>query len=458
MVLREGVHILIVLSHIISMDCLMRLQSVQYVLRTLQDHSLSSADTHEDRFLVDFLLFLVATCKDAEEMVLRSRFLLGQLPKVLGTTLLQELAYNRARKGLPDHALESSRWGQSIPDLGTCSLEPLAARNPRKVDVTREFVMNLESPSVCLNKRESFCNKFALKFQKPKGQLECGVPLVGLRAMEHAKSTLEDFCKSYFMFHDMDACNTDHLFRYLPALQFVESYIYQLDRENEERLLSHPGDEVLHQVSDKDVVLEISTSENPFGPLEAALAERNWLTERIENEFKDGREYWALELALCRALIMKEKISISDVLKASRLKSFDYRVLNLLLYRLTNKLVDEMHMEFLSVSEFLVEVSDDLFDYEDDVWKNNFNILRMFVRIYGQTDAPSMLVGCISEAEEKYQLLLKKLEPGLATRYQRRCKEAVIEGGNASKHSMGTWIIPPLILDEEAYRSQVNAH
>eukprot|EP00249_Psilotum_nudum_P011299 c23088_g1_i2 orf=484-1761(-) len=425
MVLREGVHILIVLSHIISMDCLMRLQSVQYVLRTLQDHSLSSADTHEDRFLVDFLLFLVATCKDAEEMVLRSRFLLGQLPKVLGTTLLQELAYNRARKGLPDHALESSRWGQSIPDLGTCSLEPLAARNPRK---------------------------------KPKGQLECGVPLVGLRAMEHAKSTLEDFCKSYFMFHDMDACNTDHLFRYLPALQFVESYIYQLDRENEERLLSHPGDEVLHQVSDKDVVLEISTSENPFGPLEAALAERNWLTERIENEFKDGREYWALELALCRALIMKEKISISDVLKASRLKSFDYRVLNLLLYRLTNKLVDEMHMEFLSVSEFLVEVSDDLFDYEDDVWKNNFNILRMFVRIYGQTDAPSMLVGCISEAEEKYQLLLKKLEPGLATRYQRRCKEAVIEGGNASKHSMGTWIIPPLILDEEAYRSQVNAH
>jgi hypothetical protein len=46
------------------------------------------------------------------------------------------------------------------------------------------------------------------------------------------------------------------------------------------------------------------------------------------------------------------------------LKSFDYRVLNLLLYKLRGEEVNELHMDFLSISEFLVEVADDLFDYE----------------------------------------------------------------------------------------------
>jgi hypothetical protein len=51
-------------------------------------------------------------------------------------------------------------------------------------------------------------------------------------------------------------------------------------------------------------------------------------------------------------------------MRAIHLKSFDYRVLNLLLYKLRGEEVNELHMDFLSISEFLVEVADDLFDYE----------------------------------------------------------------------------------------------
>jgi hypothetical protein len=115
-------------------------------------------------------------------------------------------------------------------------------------------------------------------------------------------------------------------------------------------------------------------------------------------------------------------------MEAIHLKSFDYRVLNLLMYRLTGQQVNEVHMEFLSISEFLVEISDDLYDYEDDVMNNTFNILRMFAAIYGPSEAPKMLAKCIGEAEEKYERFSKKLDPTLSGSYWRRCEEATKEG------------------------------
>lgn len=142
-------------------------------------------------------------------------------------------------------------------------------------------------------------------------------------------------------------------------------------------------------------------------------------------------------------------------MRAIHLKSFDYRVLNLLLYQLRGEEVNDMHMEFLSASEFLVEVSDDLFDYEDDVLENSFNILRMFNGIYGASAAPAMLAKVITEAEEKYDNLLKALDPELSLNYQKRCEEATKEGGKTSGPSLGTWSIPPVIEDEELYRSDV---
>ncbi|KAH9318057.1 hypothetical protein KI387_019826, partial [Taxus chinensis] len=66
-----------------------------------------------------------------------------------------------------------------------------------------------------------------------------------------------------------------------------------------------------------------------------------------------------------------------------------------------------------------------MYDYEEDVLNNNFNVLRMFAKLYGPSKAPSMLARYISEAEDKYQKLLNQLHPSLASAYQKRCEEAV---------------------------------
>ncbi|KAA8546787.1 hypothetical protein F0562_003216 [Nyssa sinensis] len=320
--------------------------------------------------------------------------------------------------------------------------------------------------------------------------------LVGLDAMQRANSTLEDFCRSYFMFHEMDVTQPQSIFRYLPMLSFTESYIYQLDRLNEKLpyFSTSGGFPVLERGS--DVMQEANRSwsvkfvelfrTNPFGPLVVPLAHHGLLTERsnllltfflegkkgakacplslvilsvlygfrIREEFRSGEEYWALERKLCCSLTSKKEISLEDVMRAIHLKSFDFRVLNLLLYQLRGEKVNELHMEFLSVSEFLVEVSDDLFDYEDDVLENNFNILRMFVGIYGASTAPAMLAKCITDDEEKYEHLLKSLDSKLSMNYQKRCEEATKEGGKIIGPSLGTWSIPPVIEDEDLYRSE----
>lgn len=280
--------------------------------------------------------------------------------------------------------------------------------------------------------------------------------MVGLDSMQDANSTLEDFCRSYFMFHGLDVRKPQSIFKYLPILSFTESYIYQLDRMNE-KLLQTPtnGESVFGGIYDKDTQLLISCiSKNPFRPLMTLLELKGLSTHRIREELRQGEEYWALERKLCHALVNKEEILVEDVMTAIHLKSFDYRVMNLLLYKLRGEKVEELHMEFLSVSEFLVEVADDLYDYEDDVLENNFNVLRMFVRIYGASTAPAMLAKCISEAEDKYDSLLKSLDPCLSLSYQKRCEEATKEGGMISGHAHGTWNIPTVIIDEELYRSK----
>ncbi|KAL2906128.1 ATP synthase subunit b 2 [Bienertia sinuspersici] len=259
--------------------------------------------------------------------------------------------------------------------------------------------------------------------------------LVGLDAMQRANSTLEDFCRSYFMFHGMDVEGPESIFKYLPVLSFTESYIYQLDTLNEKMVNVTTAKEAIQDRRSNEEANSTSTSRfnkdfesDPFRPLKLLLQHHGLLTERIREELSFGVEYWALERRLCGAPKQVE-ISIEDALRAIHLKSFDYRVLNLLLYQLRGE--------------------------EEDVVENNFNILRMFVRIYGASAAPTMLAKSIAEAEEKYEKLSKALDPQLSSSYHKRCEEATKEGGKISGFSLGSWTIPPLIVDEELYRSSM---
>lgn len=164
--------------------------------------------------------------------------------------------------------------------------------------------------------------------------------MIRLDAMQRANSTLEDFCRSYFMFHGMDVNAPQSIFRYLPMLSFTESYIYQLDTWNE-KMLHIPtngntvvgGSNVEKNRSGIIKLMEVFQTD-PFRPLVLLFEHHGLLTERIREELRCGEEYWDLERKLCCLLLTKNKVSIEDVMRAIHLKSFDYRVLNLLLYQL----------------------------------------------------------------------------------------------------------------------------
>ncbi|KDP29710.1 hypothetical protein JCGZ_18645 [Jatropha curcas] len=399
------------------MEELRKLEEVQRMLTFMQSHGIvSSSNNDSNRFLANLILLLINPCGDLD-LNDKCSLTLEHLPKI-STSFLDEasLLFNR--------------------------------KAPVQMEGYHEsYAANISSP---VSDRKD--NKLRQKNFED-------IAAVVLDAMQRANSTLEDFCRSYFMFHGMDINSPQSVFKYLPVLSFTEGYIYQMDSLNEKIVNLATNKVVLERVHEMQEGNENCMAKymdvfktDPFRPLVHRLECHGLLTDRIMEEFKCGEEYWALERKLCSALANQKEVSVEDVMKAIHLKSFDYRVLNLLLYQLRREKVNDLHMEFLSISEFLVEVSDDLFDYEDDVLENNFNILRMFVRIYGASKAPVRLAKCIAEAEEKYDSLLKTLEPQLSSSYQRRCEEATKEGGKISGHPLGTWNIPPLILDEELHR------
>nr|VDD34157.1 unnamed protein product [Brassica oleracea] len=396
------------------MEELRRLEKLQSVVSAVSSRGLLTSD-HESssRFISELVLFLVQPCGDLDiesKLVLVSDF----VPKVSGRFL--------------DEISRSIQRDDDSKPLITSSVES------QKSCVKRSVMDNVDP------------------YASEKAQED--VAMVGVDAMKRANSTLEDFSRSYFMFHHLEVSEPQSIFRYLPVLSFTESYIYQMDALNEKIVRESACEsQVTCSSHGWNAESRVLFETDPLKPLGDVLEREGLLTQRIQQEFESGKEYWALERKLCHALSNKNKICVEDVMRAIHLKSFDYRVLNLLLYKLRGVEVNELHMEFLSVSEFLVEVADDLFDYEDDVLENSFNVLRMFVGIFGPSNAPTELAKRISAAEEKYEEIMKSLDPHLSSNYQRRCEEATKEGGKVSGPSLGTWNIPAVISDEDAYRA-----
>ncbi|URE47490.1 hypothetical protein MUK42_25141 [Musa troglodytarum] len=385
------------------METLQKLERVQSMLSLMEARGLSSSHRDADRFLADFILFLVQPCGTltVED---RCRIISDFLPKTSSEVL--EEAFIFANK------------------------EDIEKKENIGYDLKFHCQQIHTGPSL----QYSVENDLDIHLSKIEE-----TPMIGLDAMKRANSTLEDFCRSYFMFHGLDASKPREIFKYLPILSFTESYIYQLDTLNEKALhlsskvAKSPTTELnnLTHLCNDVTYHTVRNNANEFccaDPLIRLLQCEGLLSDRIRKELNSGIEYWALERKLCHALSGKKKILMEDIMKAIHLKSFDYRVLNLLLCQLGGQ--------------------------EDDVVENSFNILRMFVGIYGASTAPSMLAKCIAEAEEKYERLIRTLDPELSSGYRRRCEEATREGGVTSGHAFGTWNIPPVIGDEESFRME----
>lgn len=260
---------------------------------------------------------------------------------------------------------------------------------------------------------------------------------ITFNGLRKARSTLTDFAKSYLIFHSISELA---FFDWLDVLVYVECMIYQLDEQNEELGLAESKPPLM---TDKINFTQALRELPVLKTLVDVLKELDLYDHRIEAELRSGLEYWRIErhLANCQAT----EISIDLAKKALRSKSFDYRILNLLVYNLRKESPNLAHLRFLRVSELFVELNDDLFDYEDDVSKKSFNIYRYFVMVYG-SKAPMEMVKYISEVERQYADVEKTLEPGLRNKYRLRCQSAMKED------SGWKWEIPTPILDEEEFR------
>ena len=112
-------------------------------------------------------------------------------------------------------------------------------------------------------------------------------------------------------------------------------------------------------------------------------------------------------------------------------------------------------MAFLATSEILVELGDDLVDYERDIAANTFNTFRCFLALYGQQDGPDKLRTRIRAAEADYAAGLLVLEEHLAALWQRRGTSVRRHGAGSERGAGGgDWVLPPPI-DEKSEGSAI---
>ncbi|KAK9839710.1 hypothetical protein WJX81_007737 [Elliptochloris bilobata] len=270
--------------------------------------------------------------------------------------------------------------------------------------------------------------------QESDGKAADLVPTISYMALRRARTTIEDFVQSYFSYHDLRV--PEDFFRLLDIMIFVEGTIYAMDEENE-RLAAEGKVEATHVLQGERVLLRV-------------LRRRRLLTPQLEAQLRQGKEYWRMERELCAAMLQHPggrctAFQLDDVHVCSSGKSFDYRVLNLLLYALRRRNPDQQLLEFLAVDEALVDIGDDLVDYEDDVLKNSFNIYRGYVHLFAE-EAQLKLVERISHLEARHRALLRNLPEAVRMHFHARHSQASAVPGS------GDWVFPRAILCEAAFR------
>lgn len=278
------------------------------------------------------------------------------------------------------------------------------------------------------------------------GVASCSSCCVTIEGVDLAQSALEDFINSYYIFHNLNPDSTHDVLKYSPFLGFMEGHIYDLDQANEDCL--HPEmAEMAH-----GVMRHVDAAEDPFGPLRQVLEERTWMTPELDSEFQQGARFWALERQICRALGSKSSVKSftqEEAEEALRLKSFDYRAMNLLLYKMRGEKPCKEHMDFLATLEILVEIGDDLVDYYEDMERNSFNIYRCFVALHGDS-AQTELRRYISAAEEAYAAAfsaLQRLDEPLAAKWLQRNQASKRHNCGSEKPGGATWEIPPAVQE-----------
>jgi len=130
------------------------------------------------------------------------------------------------------------------------------------------------------------------------------LPTVSYNSLVRAQTTLEDFCESYFHWHELTV--QKDIFRLLPILVFVEATIYQMDEENEDMCESMASGET-GKAEGEEVALQGEAA------LMSVLEEEGLLDERIREELRKGKAYWKMEREICARWARGEVVPVDEV-------------------------------------------------------------------------------------------------------------------------------------------------
>eukprot|EP00971_Amphidinium_carterae_P206380 4095654-Amphidinium_carterae.1 len=204
----------------------------------------------------------------------------------------------------------------------------------------------------------SFRSRCALEMSAPHTSPIAAVATLSAKSLQRARATVEDFVRSYFPLHGLPL---DAFLNFMDVLMFIEASLYECDErvEVEVELGMTGAVEELHGV--RSALASASCRDPVFRELISFLERQGWLDDAVAKELSCGLAYWQLERKI-GALGSGVTLCIEEVQKAMSWKSFDYRVLNLVLYQLQETPYDHAMLDFLREAELLVEVEDDLKD------------------------------------------------------------------------------------------------
>ena len=279
-------------------------------------------------------------------------------------------------------------------------------------------------------------------------------------ALSRARTTLDDFSSFYFPLHGL---SRDDFFRWLPMLVFVEACIYQLDEDNEEAcraIASGSDDKGSSRPNASTTTLPPAAGADATGAAAAAvrgvLRSHGALTPQVVAELEAGERYWALERSLCASMASCEPIELERVHACSDAKSFDYRVLHGVLCALSGHTASDELRAFMRVDEVLTDMADDLHDYEKDVERNSYNVLRGYVHALGAEAAALALATRIGELECEHERRLQSLPGAVREAYCTSRARALARRPGAEK-----WVFPYPILqprqEVESRQAEVDA-
>lgn len=153
-----------------------------------------------------------------------------------------------------------------------------------------------------------------------------------------------------------------------PLLAFIECLIYEADREIE------------NNQNNSSPIPQLAPWDNQKVIIQSLLKELNLEHPTISHQLDNLGEYFKLE----SQLVTSEKITYEEVVRASELRSSDFRILHSTLVQQLGKPYRSEVFELMLPREVLIEFNDDFYTYNGDVTAGNYNTYWMFEKLYGE--------------------------------------------------------------------------